>query len=89
MQSKIYSMAIISIIVFTLYARIPTAFETVLAQENGGDMELGGEPELGGDTGMNESDLGGNDTGMTIIDIENDTEITKGQTDEGIGTGGG
>jgi hypothetical protein len=82
-------VAIISILVFTLYARIPTAFETVLAQENGGDMELGGEPELGGDTGMNESDLGGNDTGMAISDIENDTEITKGQTDEGIGTGGG
>jgi hypothetical protein len=82
-------VAIISILVFTLYARIPTAFETVLAQENGGDMELGGEPELGEDTGMNESDLGGNDTGMAISDIENDTEITKGQTDEGIGTGGG
>jgi hypothetical protein len=82
-------VAIISILVFTLYARIPTAFETVLAQENGGDTELGGEPELGGDTGMTESDLGGNDTGMTVSDIENDTEITNGQNDEGIGIGGG
>lgn len=38
---------------------------------------------------MTESDLGGNDTGMTVSDIENDTEITNGQTDEGIGIGGG
>ena len=88
MQSKIYSVVIISIFVFALNARIPTIFEIVLAQENG-DTELGGEPELGGDTGMTESDLGGNDTGMTVSDIENDTEITNGQNDEGIGIGGG
>ncbi|HET8857859.1 MAG TPA: hypothetical protein VFM28_10065 [Nitrososphaeraceae archaeon] len=89
MQSKIYSVVIISIFVFALIAIISTiAFEIVLAQEDG-DTELGGEPELGGDTGMTESDLGGNDTGMTVSDIENDTEITNGQNDEGIGIGGG
>lgn len=88
MQSKIYSVVIISIFEFALMAIISTAFEIVLAQEDG-DTELGGEPELGGDTGMTESDLGGNDTGMTVSDIENDTEITNGQTDEGIGIGGG
>ena len=76
MQSKIYSVVIISIFVFALIAIISTAFEIVLAQEDG-DTELGGEPELGGDTGMTESD------------IENDTEITNGQNDEGIGIGGG
>ena len=76
MQSKIYSVVIISIFVFALMAIISTAFEIVLAQEDG-DTELGGDPELGGDTGMTESD------------IENDTEITNGQTDEGIGISGG
>ena len=76
MQSKIYSVVIISIFVFALNARIPTIFEIVLAQENG-DTELGGEPELG------------NDTGMTVSDIENDTEIMNGQTDEGIWIGEG
>jgi hypothetical protein len=70
-------VVIISIFVFALIAIISTiAFEIVLAQEDG-DMELGGEPEFGGDTGMTESD------------IENDTEITNGQNDEGIGVGGG
>ena len=76
MQSKIYSVVIISIFVFALNARIPTIFEIVLAQENG-DTELGGEPELGGDTGM------------TVSDIENDTEIMNGQTNEGIWIGEG
>ena len=76
MQSKIYSVVIISIFEFALMAIISTAFEIVLAQEDG-DTELGGEPELGGDTGM------------TVSDIENDTEITNGQNDEGIGIGGG
>ena len=76
MQSKIYSVVIISIFVFALIAIISTAFEIVLAQEDG-DTELSGEPELGGDTGMTESD------------IENDTEITNGQNDEGIGICGG
>ena len=76
MQSKIYSVVIISVFVFALIAIISTAFEIVLAQEDG-DTELSGEPELGGDTGMTESD------------IENDTEITNGQNDEGIGICGG
>jgi hypothetical protein len=88
MQSKMYSVILISILAFALIAEISTAFETVLAQD-GGDMELGGEPGLGGDTGMTESDLGGNDTGMTVSDIENDTETINGQTDEGIDISGG
>jgi hypothetical protein len=88
-QSKMYSVILISILAFALIAEISTAFETVLAQEDGGDTELGGEPGLGGDTGMTESDLGGNDTGMTVSDIENDTETINGQTDEGIDIGGG
>ena len=53
----------------------------VQSQEDGRDTELGGDPELGGNTGMTESDLGGNDTGMSISDLENDTEITNGQMD--------
>lgn len=77
MQSKMYSVILISILAFALIAEISTAFETVLAQEDGGDTELGGEPGLGGDTGMTESD------------IENDTETMNGQTDEGIDIGGG
>ena len=89
MQSKIYSVVIISIFVFALIARMPTVFEIVLAQEDGRDTEIGGEPKLGGDTGMTESDLGGNDTGMTVSDIENDTEIINGQTDKGTGISGG
>jgi hypothetical protein len=82
-------VVIISIFVFALIARMPIVFEIVLAQEDGGDTEIGGQPELGGDTGMTESDLGGNDTGMTVSDIENDTEIINGQNDNGIGMGGG
>ena len=88
MQSKNYSIVIISILAFALITVIPGIFENVLAQEDE-DTELGGDPELGGDAGMTESDLGGNDTGMTVSDIENDTEITNGQAGEGIGTDGG
>ncbi|HJU59975.1 MAG TPA: hypothetical protein VJ583_09500 [Nitrososphaeraceae archaeon] len=88
MQSKIYLVVIISILVFALTARMPTVFEIVLSQEDGGDTEIGGEPKLGGDTGMTESDLGGNDTGMTVSDIENDTEIINRQSDKGIRIGG-
>ena len=83
MQSKIQSIVIISILAFALTTVIPGIYENVLAQEDE-DTELGGDPELGGDAGMTESDLGGNDTGMTVSDIENDTEITNGKTDEGI-----
>lgn len=53
-------------------------FENVLAQQNSDDnnsTELGGNNELGGDTGMTESDLGGEDIGTTVSDLENDTEI--------------
>ena len=88
MQSKMHLVGLISILEFALITGIPGLFENVLAQEDE-DTELGGDPELGGDAGMTESDLGGNDTGMTVSDIENDTEITNGQTDEGIGTDGG
>ena len=88
MQSKMHLVGLISILECALITGIPGVFENVLAQEDE-DTELGGDPELGGDAGMTESDLGGNDTGMTVSDIENDTEITKGQTDEGIGTDGG
>jgi hypothetical protein len=70
-------VVIISIFVFALIARMPIVFEIVLAQEDGGDTEIGGQPELGGDTGM------------TVSDIENDTEIINGQNDNGIGMGGG
>ncbi len=85
MQSKIYLAIVLA---FALIAGIPCVFENVLAQEDE-DTELGGDPELGGDAGMTESDLGGNDTGMTVSDIENDTEISIGQTGDGIGTDGG
>jgi|GEM_PF-1879782 len=85
MQSKIHLVVVlITILEFALITGIPGVFENVLAQE-GEDTELGGDPELGGDAGMTESDLGGNDTGMTVSDIENDTEITNGKTDESIG----
>ncbi|MDF2737862.1 MAG: hypothetical protein K0S93_1721 [Nitrososphaeraceae archaeon] len=87
MESKIQSIVLISILAFALTTVIPGIYENVLAQEDE-DTELGGDPELGGDAGMTESDLGGNDTGMTVSDIENDTEITNGQTGEGIGTDG-
>ena len=88
MQSKMHLVGLISILEFALITGIPGVFENVLAQEDE-DTELGGDPELGGDAGMTESDLGGNDTGMTVSDIENDTEITNGQAGEGIGTDGG
>jgi hypothetical protein len=88
MQSKMNSLVIISILAFALIAGLPSVCENVLAQV-GEDTELGGDPELGGDAGMTESDLGGNDTGMTVSDIENDTEIINGQPDEDIGTDGG
>lgn len=76
MQSKMHLVVLISILEFALITGIPGVFENVLAQE-GEDTELGGDPELGGDAGMTESDLGGNDTGMTVSDIENDTETQK------------
>ena len=88
MQSKMNSLVIISILAFALIAELSSVCENVLAQV-GEDTELGGDPELGGDAGMTESDLGGNDTGMTVSDIENDTEIINGQPDEDIGTDGG
>lgn len=88
MQSKMNSLVIISILAFALIAGLFSVCENVLAQV-GEDTELGGDPELGGDAGMTESDLGGNDTGMTVSDIENDTEIINGQPDEDIGTDGG
>jgi len=68
------------ILAFVLIAGIP--FVNALAQENDNrDTEIGGDLELGGDTGMTESDLGGNDTSMTISDLENDTRMTNGQLD--------
>ena len=60
-------------LVFALTTGITNIFENVLAQI-GEDTEIGGDPELGGESGMTESDLGGNDTGMTVSDIENDTK---------------
>lgn len=78
MQSKMHLVGLISILEFALITGIPGVFENVLAQEDE-DTELGGDPELGGDAGMTESDLGGNDTGMTISDLENDTGMTNGQ----------
>jgi hypothetical protein len=68
------------ILAFVLIAGIP--FVNALAQEDDNrDTEIGGDLELGGDTGMTESDLGGNDTGMAISDLENDTRMTNGQLD--------
>ena len=56
-----------------------------MAQQNtddGNNTELGGDTELGGETGMTESDLGGEDMGMTVSDLENDTDInSNNQTD--------
>jgi hypothetical protein len=63
----------IFILVFDLAIVIPNLFENILAQI-GEDTEIGGDPELGGELGMTESDMGGNDTGMTVSDIENDTK---------------
>ena len=60
------------------------SFENVLVQQNSDDnnTELGGDTELRGDTGMTESDLGGEDIGTTVSDLENDTDIpNNNQTD--------
>lgn len=81
MKSKICSIVISSILAFALIAGILSTSVNTVAQEDGRDTELGGDPELGGDTGMTESDLGGNDAGMSISDLENDTEITNGKMD--------
>ncbi|HET9806266.1 MAG TPA: hypothetical protein VFP49_05120 [Nitrososphaeraceae archaeon] len=87
---KTYSTIFVISILFavTLIATTeirPISFENVLAQQNDDgsiDTELGGDPELGGDTGMTESDMGGKDIGMTVSDLENDTDITNNnQTD--------
>ena len=76
------------VIVFVLISITPLteriiSFENVLAQQNNyNNTELGGGRELGGDTGMTESDLGGEDLGTTVSDLENDTKIpTNNQTD--------
>ncbi|HEU5461053.1 MAG TPA: hypothetical protein VFU79_02155 [Nitrososphaeraceae archaeon] len=80
MESKMCSIVISSILAFAVIAGIQSSFLDALAQEDDNrDMELGGDPELGGDTGMTESDLGGNDTGITISDLENDTGTTNSQ----------
>ncbi|HET7643842.1 MAG TPA: hypothetical protein VFK40_10065 [Nitrososphaeraceae archaeon] len=59
---------------------VSISLENVLAQQNGSevdnDTEVGGS-ELGGDTGMTESDMGGKDIGMTVSDLENDTNIVN------------
>lgn len=67
MQSKMQLVVVISILVFALTTGITNIFENVLAQ-------IGEDTEIGGESGMTESDLGGNDTGMTVSDIENDTK---------------
>jgi hypothetical protein len=74
----------LSLLVLALIANssgiVSISLENVLAQQNSSgvdkDTEMGGS-ELGGDTGMTESDLGGKDLGMTISDIENDTDIVN------------
>lgn len=82
---KIYSMFIISFfLALALIANpnriVSISLENVLAQQNGSevdkDTEVGGS-ELGGDTGMTESDMGGKDIGMTVSDLENDTNIVN------------
>ena len=59
---------------------VSISLENVLAQQNGSevdkDTEVGGS-ELGGVTGMTESDMGGKDIGMTVSDLENDTNIVN------------
>ena len=50
------------------------SFENVLAQQNSDDDN---NTELGGDTGMTESDLGGEDIGTTVSNLENDTDINN------------
>jgi hypothetical protein len=80
MESKMFSIVVFSILAFALIVGIPSSFVNALAQEDDNrDTELGGDPELGGDTGMTESDLGGNDTRVTLSDLENDTRITNDQ----------
>ena len=76
------------VIVFVLISITPLteriiSFENVLAQQNNdNNTELGGGSELGGDTGMTESDVGGEDLGITVSDLENDTKVNdNNQTD--------
>ena len=80
---KIYSVFITSsLLAIALIANgiLSISLENVLAQQNGSgvgeDTEVGGS-ELGGDTGMTESDMGGKDIGMTVSDLENDTNIVN------------
>lgn len=82
---KIYSIFIISSVLALALIANPTGtvsilLENVLAQQNGSevdkDTEVGGS-ELGGDTGMTESDMGGKDIGMTVSDLENDTNFVN------------
>ena len=81
---KIYSIFITSsFLALALIANpngISVSLENVFAQQNGSrvdkDTEIGGS-ELGGDTGMTESDMGGKDIGMTVSDLENDTNIVN------------
>ena len=76
------------VIVFVLISITPLteriiSFENLLAQQNSdNNTELGGDSDLGGDTGMTESDLGGEDLGITVSDLENDTKVhDNNQTD--------
>ncbi len=75
MKSKMQLVIVVAILIFVfdLAIEIPNIFENILAQI-GEDTEIGGDSELGGELGMTESDMGGNDTGMTVSDIENDTK---------------
>ena len=74
----------LTFLVFALIANttgiISISLENVLAQQNGSgigeDTEVG-DSELGGVTGMTESDMGGKDIGMTVSDLENDTNIAN------------
>ena len=74
----------LTFLVFALIANttgiISISLENVLAQQNvsgiGEDTEVG-DSELGGVTGMTESDMGGKDIGMTVSDLENDTNIAN------------
>lgn len=79
--STIFVISILFAVTLIVITEIrPISFENVLAQQNDDgsiDTELGGDPELGGDTGMTESDMGGKDIGMTVSDLENDTDITN------------
>lgn len=82
---KVYSIFIISsVLALALIANpngiVSILLENVLAQPNGSevdkDTEVGGS-ELGGDTGMTESDMGGKDIGMTVSNLENDTNFVN------------